>query len=209
MTGVIRVDTVKNNNGDGLPSMHDGTDSITVGTGWVRLASEEWGVSVKDEAIFDVVDQSKYINYMIYWYISHSTAWSVTSFRFRTSSGDYTTSQYGNSTYWQQATNGGSTATNHASYGGTQNFAWLAGNGTTYDSQGTALVSIPGYASGCASIRGSSQLLHRSAEGSHYVERFASSVPGGDLDPTTITGFKIYGAGYSTYGSIQVYGLVK
>jgi len=208
MTSILKVGTIQNSSGNGFPNVGDGTNEITVGSGWVRIASEEWSSSTSS-VTFDVIDLTKYINYMFYWYISHDTAWSTTYFRFRTSSGDYTTGQYGNSTYWQQATNGGSASTNDVSYAGSQDKVWMAGNGTVFDSQGQALISIPNYSSGCASIRGSSQLLNRTDESQNYVERFASAVPGANLTPTTVTGFKIFGNGSSAYGSVQVYGLVK
>jgi hypothetical protein len=202
-----------------------GTAKPTVGTGfpdigWKKLASYNWNTNT-NYIDFDGVDLSKYINYKVYWYISHgidqSTAnnsyWYHTLLRFKTSSGLIESAIYNNNTEWRESSAYTYNAANQAE---NQTCAWLAGNGSQYDSQGEVLIGIPNYQYGKVSVRGSSQLIDRSSNTSNYIESFTTALHTLGLG-TSITGFRIYGGGNSLasttynfpsqYGSVQIMGL--
>ena len=159
------------------------------------------------------------MNYFLYWYISHQNTansgnqWQVTSLRFKNSSGEIS-SGYDNNCMWIHSGNQTETI-NHASYAAAQNQIWMAGNGSTYDSQGFAQITIPNSSSLRACVRGNSQLVgaprQSTAVNNNYKEDFASVHL--SQDPTAITGVRIiswYGSGYnSQFGSVQIYGLEK
>jgi hypothetical protein len=203
-----------------------GTSRPTIGAGfpnigWKKLASYNWNTNT-NYIDFDDVDLTKYINYKVYWYISHGitqsndtgTHWHITSLRFKTSSGLIESAIYNNNTQWREGTS--APVYNDASFAENQTFIWLAGNGSRYDSQGEVLISIPNYQYGKVSVRGTSQLIDRATTTSNYMESFTSSLHTLGLGPT-ITGFRIYGTSstYSStsysfpsqYGSVQIMGL--
>lgn len=219
MTSELRADVLKTVDGNTAPSVTPvGGVAGTVGGGMIRLGSVEW---TTDTAFhdFDVIDSTKYINYFLYWYISHQNTansgdqWSVTALRFKNGSGDIS-SGYDNNCTWTPS--GQTTETiNSGSYAGAQSQMWMAGNGSTYDSQGFAQITIPNSSSFRACIRGNSQLIgtprQSTAVGNNYREDFASVHL--SQDPTAITGVRITswsGSGYtSQFGSVQIYGLEK
>ena len=203
-----------------------GTSRPTIGAGfpnigWKKLASYNWNTNT-NYIDFDDVDLTKYINYKVYWYISHGitqsdntgTYWYNTSLRFKTSSGLIESAIYNNNTQWREGTS--APVYNHANFAENQTFIWLAGNGSRYDSQGEVLISIPNYQYGKVSVRGTSQLIARHSNVDNYMESFTSSLHTLGLGPT-ITGFRIYGTSstYSStsysfpsqYGSVQIMGL--
>ena len=95
-------------------------------------------------------------------------------------------------------------------FGGTRTFQWMAGNGTSYASQGMAIISIPhNGAWPRASVRGDSQLIFRSADTTHYMEQFTGSLS--VTNPhTTVTGVHVYGSGgNSEYGSVEIFGIER
>ena len=190
----------------------------TIGGGMVRLGSVEWTTDTWYHD-FDVIDSTKYMNYFLYWYISHQNTansgnqWYVTSLRFKNSSGDIS-SGYDNNCMWVNS--GGTTeSVNNTAYAGAKNQMWMAGNGSTYDSQGFAQITVPNLSSLRACVRGNSQLIGTPREstsaGANYKEDFASVHL--SQDPTAITGVRIQawsGSGYnSQFGSVQIYGLEK
>lgn len=178
-----------------------------------RLGTQNWSTNT-GEAVFDVVDVTEYVNYLIYFYISGGPGWSTTWFQFRTGAGvNYATAVYNNSMRWRQSVDSTAAVDNSATYAGPSNTgAWVAGNGTAYDMQGALTISIPNYSSGCASIRGTTSLMNRTADSLGYSEDMATYIKSTSLNPTTITGFRLVGttkAGTdnSVYGSVQCYGV--
>ena len=190
----------------------------TISGGMVRLGSVEWNTDTPFYD-FDVIDSTKYINYFLYWYISHQNTansgqqWSVTALRFKNSSGDIS-SGYDNNCMW---VNSGQTSEsiNNASYAGAQSQMWMAGNGSTYDSQGFVQITIPNNANFRACIRGNSQLIGNPRQSTSVANSYKEDFAGVHLtqDPTAITGVRITswsGTGYtSQFGSVQIYGLEK
>lgn len=176
------------------------------GGGLVLLGQSSW-TSNTTGAIFDVFDYTKYANYVLYWTVNHGPSWTSTYFRFRDSSGDVSTSNYYNNTRWREATATVDTI-NSSTYAGVQNFAWLAGNGTNYGSNGMAVISVPRDGTGRASVRGVSQ-LHNRTSSDHYEEEFGSTLQ--FTNPHTgLTGCHVYGSGgNSSYGDVQIFGVEK
>jgi hypothetical protein len=89
---------------------------------------------------------------------------------------------------------------------------WLAGNGTTYDSHGEALFTVPNGSSFRAAMRGNSQLIGAPRQGTtavNYLEEMASVAY--NQDPTAITGIRIRswnGTGYTSQaGNITIFGM--
>lgn len=214
--------------GDGVIKFN-GTDVITLSTsgpsnasgklssGLVRLGSVEWTTNTGFYD-FNVVDGTKYINYMLYWFISHQNStnsgnqWNVTSLVFLTSGGEVT--QYDNNTMWASSSNTTESVNSEALYRGIQSQIWMAGNGTAYDSHGECLITIPNSANFRACVRGKSQLLGTPRQGTtnvNFREDFASVAY--NQNPTLITGIRIRGwsgTGFtSQYGSVQLYGIEK
>lgn len=187
----------------------DGTTTFrnkVFGTGMVLLGSSEWTGTNVTGAIFDVFDDTKYTNYMLYWYVNHGPSWSVTGARFRNSSGDISLSDYYNNTKWMGADQTSPTW-NSASYAGNQNYMWMAGNGTPYNSQGHCIITIPTDGSDRASIRGISQLIYRTASTSHYIETFSSTLQV-NQPHVNLTGIHIYGTGgASSHGRFKIFGI--
>lgn len=190
-----------------LASTLDLSSKTVTGTGQVLLGQTSW-TTATSSASFDVFDYTKYTHYIAYWYVNHSTAWNKTYLRFRNSSGDITSSDYYNNTSWKEAVSSGTPAHNSTSYAGQRAWAWLAGNGTNFNSHGQVLISIPSDGTGRASIRGISQLVNRTTA-EHYEESFSSSLT--VTNPhTALTGFSIFGSGgSSTYGDITVFGIER
>lgn len=206
-----------------------GTNKPTVGAGfpdigWKKLASYNWNTNT-NYIDFDGVDLTKYIHYKVFWYISHGdeansantsdNVWFITALRFKTTSGLLEANNYDNNTLWTTDTGGQYNAdTDKANI---QEFAWLAGNGGDYDSQGEAIISMPNYSGGFPCIRGNSHLMYRPTTESNYRESFSSVYTIGGSSQS-VTGFRIYGTGGSNvastnythsskYGSVQIMGL--
>ena len=188
-----------------------------ISSGFVKLGSQNWTTDTA-AVDFDIVDRSKYINYMLYWYISHrNTAssgnqWTETAFQFRTSGGAYTTSDYDNNVQWIPSSSTSGPDYNNSTYAGIKGLGWLAGNGTNYDSHGQAIISVPDHPEAKVSIRSKATLLYRPGTGTNmYMEESSSSCR--TLNPQTVTGFRIRSwqgdTHTSRYGSIQIYGLEK
>lgn len=177
------------------------------GNGMVLLEKASW-TSNTASASFDVFDTSKYTHYIAYWYVNHAPNWDRTYLRFRNSSGDITSNEYYNNLYWKQALDGQTPTHNSSTYAGQETFAWLAGNGTPFNSHGQVLISIPRDGSDHASIRGISQLIRRSSS-EHYEESFSSTL--NVTEPqTNLTGFTIFGVGgNASYGDITVFGIER
>ena len=183
--------------------------------GMVRLGGVEW---TTDTGYYDfnVVDVTKYINYKLYWYVSHQNStntgnqWNETALTFLV--GDNEVTQYDNNVMWTASSN--TTETINSTYAGSKSQIWIAGNGTEYDSHGECLISVPNNSNLRAAVRGSSQLIGSPRKGStnvNYREDFSSVAF--NQDPTLITGVRIRawpGTGYtSQYGSVQLYGIEK
>lgn len=190
----------------------------TIGGGMVRLGSVEWTTDTSYYD-FDVIDSTKYMNYFLYWYISHQNTansgnqWEITALRFKNSGGEIS-SGYDNNCMWVASSSTTETV-NDAAKAGAQNQIWMAGNGSGYDSQGFVQITIPNSSSLRACVRGNSQLIgtprQSTSVGANYKEDFASVHL--TQDPTAITGVRIIswnGSGYtSQFGSVQIYGLEK
>tara|TARA_R100000231_G_scaffold47840_2_gene40953 strand:- start:2784 stop:3962 length:1179 start_codon:yes stop_codon:yes gene_type:complete len=180
------------------------------GGGLVLLGQSSW-TSNTTGAIFDVFDYTKYSNYILTWTVSHAPNWNHTYFRFRNSSGDITANDYHGVAAWygSQQTDSHPTYNTNGNYGGQRDFIWMAGNGTSYASQGMAIISIPHDGSWArAQIRGDSQLIHRTST-THYLEQFSGALT---VNPshTTVTGCHIYGSGgNSQYGSFEIFGVER
>ena len=211
----LKVGTIQSTTSN--TAMSIANDGKVAGLGFVKLATQNWTTDT-GAVDFDVVDRSKYINYMLYWYISHrNTAssgnqWNETAFKFRTSGGEYSSADYNNIIQWMPSNTTSGPDYNNSTYAGIQTRAWLAGNGTDYDSHGQAVISVPDHPDGIASIRSKATLLYRLGSGQNmYLEESSSSCR--VLDPQTITGFRVVGWPSAThtsrYGSIQIYGLEK
>ena len=89
---------------------------------------------------------------------------------------------------------------------------WLAGNGSTYDSHGEALFTVPNNANFRAAMRGNSQLIGAPRQGTtavNYLEEMSSVAY--NQDPTAITGIRIRGwsgTGYTSQaGNITIFGM--
>lgn len=183
--------------------------------GMVRLGSAEW---TADTGYYDfnVVNTSLYVNYKLFWYISHQNTansgnqWAETALVFLVGGSEVT--QYDNNTYWISSNN--TTSTNSTTYAGAKSQIWMAGNGSQYDSHGECLISIPNNSNFRAGVRGNSQLIGAPRAGTttiNYLEWFSSVAY--NQDPTLITGIRIRawtGTGNtSQYGSVQLYGIEK
>ena len=182
--------------------------------GWKLLGSSNW-TSDTGYVDFDVVDASKYRQYKVAWWISHQNSgnsgnqWTETSSVFLTASGEVT--QYDNNCSW--VSSGGTTKTiNSTTYAGAKTQMWMAGNGTTYDSHGEALFTVPNSSSFRAAVRGNSQLIgapRTGTTGVNYLEEFASVAY--NQDPTAITGIRIRswnGTSYTSQaGNVTIFGM--
>jgi len=176
------------------------------GGGLVLLGQSSW-TSNTTGAIFDVFDYTKYTTYVLYWMVDHSPSWTTTYLRFRNSSGDISSTSYWNNVRWRESTASADTI-NSVSYAGNQNFAWLAGNGTGFNSHGTAIITVPRNGSSRTGVRGMSQLQNRTTH-EHYEEEFASTLE--YTNPHTgLTGVHLYGVGgNSSYGDFQIFGVER
>lgn len=221
MAGIVGLEEIQHPNGTSVATVNSAgylqdTGGHQLSAGFVRLASAEWTTDT-DGVNFDVIDPAKYTNYFLYWYVSHSYAsssdhWEITGLYFRTASGTISSGTvYRNNVMW---VNPGSTSesVNNTSYAGDKNCAWLAGNGSGYDSHGYCTITTPNSSLFKASIRGSSQLVHRSSN-DHYREDFSSTLEG-STKANAITGVRFASwdaptGRYSQFGSVQLYGLTK
>ena len=176
------------------------------GSGQRLITKANWSSAT---ALIDLpLDSSLYTNYYVYWYINHASTWERTHARFKSASGYISGStDYRNNTSWKSNT-GTSHTENDASYAGAKSFMWLAGNGTAYNSQGWAMVSVPTDGTDRASVRGVSQLISRGGN-DYYQEAFSSTLL--VTDPhTNLTHFTIYGSnGSSDYGEVHWFGLER
>lgn len=225
----LRVKEIAHSNGTvaatvGATGILTASTGYGVSTGMVKLAGAEWTTDT-DGVNFDVFDTTKYINYKMYWWVSHdstagdatTTSWYQTGMCFRNSSGNLDgSSVYDNNTSW--VASGSTDPTTNSSQSGAQNRIWMAGNGQTYESQGEVLISIPPSSSFRACVRGMSQLIgaprQSSAAGNNYIEEFASVMVGGSTDPTQLTGFRFCSfrgttGNYSQRGYATVYGIER
>ena len=189
--------------------------TVSLDAGWKKLGSANW-TSDTGYADFNVVDPTKYRQYKVVWWISHQNStnsgnqWYVTSAVFLTSSGEV--SSYDNNVTWR-ASSSTSESVNSGSYAGSKSQMWLAGNGTTYDSHGEALFTVPNSSSFRAAMRGNSQLIgnprQSTSTGVNYLEEMSSVAMG--QDPTAITGIRIRswaGTGYTSQaGNVTIFGL--
>ena len=211
----LKVGTIQSTTAN--TAMTIANDGQVGGLGFVKLATHNW--TTDTAAIdFDVVDRTKYVNYALYWYISHRNTthsgnqWTETAFQFRTSSGAYTASDYDNNCQWISSSTTSGAEHNNSNYAGIHPRGWLAGNGTDYDSHGQAIISVPDHSEGIASVRAKATLLYRPGTGQQMYQE-ESSTSARTLDPQTITGFRIVSwqgdTHTSRYGSIQIYGLEK
>ncbi|MAD24680.1 MAG: hypothetical protein CMO44_10970 [Verrucomicrobiales bacterium] len=227
----LRVKEIAHSNGT-VAATVEATGVLTastgygVSTGMVKLADAEW-TSDTDGVNFDVFDNTKYINYKIFWWVCHesvageatTTSWYQTGMCFRDSNGNLDgAGVYDNNTSWVPS--GSTDPTTNSSQSGAQNRIWMAGNGNQYDSQGEALISIPPDPSFRACVRGISQLVgvpRYSASGvnASYCEEFSSVlITGSNTNPAQLTGFRFCSfrgttGNYSKRGYISVYGIEK
>lgn len=216
------IDSVNGNNA--LSIAADGSmthGGYAMSTGMVKLAEAEWSTNT-DGVNFDVINTSKYINYKMYWWVSHesvgtATTWYQTGMCFRDSNGNLDGSgAYDNNTKWINSNQ--TEISLNSSQAGAQNRIWMCGNGESYDSQGEVLISIPPTSSFRACVRGVSQLIGSPRVGgaaTNYCEEFSSVlVAGSNTDPTQLTGFRFCSfrgttGNYSQRGYATVYGIER
>jgi hypothetical protein len=155
-------------------------------------------------------DPTKYEQYVVYYWITMDTAWSVTGFRFRNSGGDLTDANYESTTNYQPTTQDAGFTNNPTPYAGTgKTYIWLVGNGSTFDAAGTILVSIPNTSSNWASIRNTSTLIRRASTPT-YEESSTGTYYNSSGYGSSITGFTLFGTGGgSSRGLVTVYGIRK
>lgn len=206
--------TVTNPTADRTITLPDETGTVSLDSGWKKLGSSNW-TSDTGYADFSVVDPTKYRQYKVVWWISHQntansgTQWTETAAVFLTSGGEVT--EYDNNVTWRNSSNT-SEDINSTSYAGSQSAMWLAGNGSTYDSHGEALFTVPNNANFRAAMRGNSQLIGAPRQGTtavNYLEEMSSVAY--NQDPTAITGIRIRswnGTSYTSQaGNITIFGM--
>ena len=206
--------TVVDPTADRTVTLPDETGTVSLDAGWKKLGSSNW-TSDTGYVDFDVVDSTKYRQYKVVWWISHQNSsnsgnqWYITSSVFLTASGEV--SEYDNNCSW--VSSGTATKTiNSATYAGAKTQMWMAGNGTAYDSAGEALFTVPNSSSFRASVRGNSQLIGATRQGTtgvNYSEEFASVAY--NQNPTDITGIRLRGWPGTTYtsqaGNVTIFGM--
>ncbi len=205
--------TVAEPTADRTVTIPDESGTVSLDAGWKKLGSANW-TSDTGYADFNVVDATKYRQYKVAWWISHQNStnsgnqWFITSAVFLTSGGEV--SAYDNNVTWRNSSS--SSETVNSTYAGNQTRMWLAGNGTTYDSHGEALFTVPNGSSFRAAMRGNSQLIGAPRQGTtavNYLEEMASVAY--NQDPTAITGIRIRswnGTGYTSQaGNITIFGM--
>lgn len=226
----LRVKEIAHSNGTvaatvGATGILTASTGYGVSTGMVKLADAEWTTDT-DGVNFDVFDTTKYINYKMYWWVSHeseagdatTTSWYQTGMCFRDSNGNLDGSGvYDNNTSWVPSNS--TDPTTNSSQSGAQNRIWLCGNGNAFDSQGEVLISIPPNSSFRACVRGVSQLVgaprNSSSAGSNYCEEFSSVLfTGSNTNPSLLTGFRFCSfrgttGNYSQRGYVSVYGIER
>ena len=206
--------TVEEPTADRTVTIPDESGTVSLDAGWKKLGSANW-TSDTGYVDFDVVDSTKYRQYKVVWWISHRNSsnsgnqWEVTSAVFLTSGGEVT--EYDNNATWRNSSNNSETV-NNIDWAGDKTQMWLAGNGTTYDSHGEALFTVPNGSSFRAAMRGNSQLIGAPRTGTtaiNYLEEIASVAY--NQDPTAITGIRIRGwngTGYTSQaGNVTVFGM--
>ena len=206
--------TVTNPTADRTITLPDETGTVSLDSGWKKLGSSNW-TSDTGYVDFSVVDPTKYRQYKVVWWISHQNTansgnqWTETAAVFLTSGGEVT--EYDNNVTWRNSANT-TESINSTSYAGSQSAMWLAGNGSTYDSHGEALFTVPNNANFRAAMRGNSQLIGAPRQGTtavNYLEEMASVAY--NQDPTAITGIRIRGwsgTGYTSQaGNITIFGM--
>jgi len=195
-------------------TLPDETGTVSLDGGWKKLGSSNW-TSDTGYADFTVVDPTKYRQYKVVWWISHQntansgTQWTETAAVFLTSGGEVT--EYDNNVTWRNSTNT-TESINSTSYAGAKSAMWLAGNGSTFDSHGEALFTVPNNANFRAAMRGNSQLIGAPRAGTtavNYLEEMSSVAY--NQDPTAITGIRIRswnGTSYTSQaGNITIFGM--
>ena len=206
--------TVEEPTADRTVTIPDESGTVSLDAGWKKLGSANW-TSDTGYVDFDVVDSTKYRQYKVVWWISHQNSsnsgnqWYVTSAVFLTSGGEV--SEYDNNCSWVSSGTTSKTI-NSGTFAGAKSQVWMAGNGTTYDSHGEGIFTVPNGSSFRAAIRGSSQLIGAPRQGTtgvNYLEEFASVAY--NQDPTAITGIRIRsweGTGYTSQaGNVTVFGM--
>ena len=206
--------TVTNPTADRTITLPDETGTVSLDSGWKKLGSSNW-TSDTGYVDFSVVDPTKYRQYKVVWWISHQNTansgnqWTETAAVFLTSGGEVT--EYDNNVTWRNSANT-TESINSTSYAGSQSAMWLAGNGSTYDSHGEALFTVPNNANFRAAMRGNSQLIGAPRQGTtavNYLEEMSSVAY--NQDPTAITGIRIRGwsgTGYTSQaGNITIFGM--
>ena len=206
--------TVTDPTADRTITLPDETGTVSLDGGWKKLGSSNW-TSDTGYADFTVVDPTKYRQYKVVWWISHQntansgTQWTETAAVFLTSGGEVT--EYDNNVTWRNSANT-TESINSTSYAGSQSAMWLAGNGSTYDSHGEALFTVPNNANFRAAMRGNSQLIGAPRQGTtavNYLEEMSSVAY--NQDPTAITGIRIRswnGTSYTSQaGNITIFGM--
>ena len=206
--------TVTNPTADRTITLPDETGTVSLDSGWKKLGSSNW-TSDTGYVDFSVVDPTKYRQYKVVWWISHQntansgTQWTETAAVFLTSGGEVT--EYDNNVTWRNSANT-TESINSTSYAGSQSAMWLAGNGSTYDSHGEALFTVPNNANFRAAMRGNSQLIGAPRQGTtavNYLEEMSSVAY--NQDPTAITGIRIRswnGTSYTSQaGNITIFGM--
>jgi hypothetical protein len=206
--------TVEEPTADRTVTIPDESGTVSLDAGWKKLGSANW-TSDTGYVDFSVVDPTKYRQYKVVWWISHQntansgTQWTETAAVFLTSGGEVT--EYDNNVTWRNSSST-SESVNSTSYAGAKSAMWLAGNGTTYDSHGEALFTVPNGSSFRAAMRGNSQLIGAPRQGTtavNYLEEMASVAY--NQDPTAITGIRIRswnGTGYTSQaGNITIFGM--
>ena len=206
--------TVTDPTADRTITLPDETGTVSLDSGWKKLGSSNW-TSDTGYVDFSVVDPTKYRQYKVVWWISHQNTansgnqWTETAAVFLTSGGEVT--EYDNNVTWRNSANT-TESINSTSYAGSQSAMWLAGNGSTYDSHGEALFTVPNNANFRAAMRGNSQLIGAPRQGTtavNYLEEMSSVAY--NQDPTAITGIRIRGwsgTGYTSQaGNITIFGM--
>jgi hypothetical protein len=166
-------------------------------------------------------DNTKYEQYLIYWWIDHNPSWLITAARFRTSGADITSNTYAFGTGWlgSSATAGTSAASFNAATGasspngtgGTSRSAiWMAGNGSAQETHGWGHIVVPNSSAYNPHMRVCSTLIqNNSGDANTYNERaFGACIATTSNNITGIT-IKSIDGGSSRRGRITLIGIKK
>ena len=229
----IFVDTIEGNTGTTIAfnSKINPSTGLTgnVSTGLVRLGSTEWTTNTS-YVDFDVIDTTKYTNYLILGYVdpadstgtksANNLGWFVSGMRIKVSGSVKSDAYYPNGLFYSAASgaggnNGEGLAVNQdPGAGNTETYWWLCGNGTNYFHSFQTFFTCPNYNGGSPMHRTIATLGMPDTGDSAYHESSAGSYRANQVNATQVDGIRIFGVGTggssnALYGSIQIYGYEK